>query len=345
MLKCKKLKGLIVKPILAVLMVLMCGMIFTGCSKDSGKENKESSEESSEDDKKVSAEFNVAVMKGPTAIGFIKAWDDSDEGLTDNKYNVTAYGTADEITAGLIKGEIDIAAVPATVAQALNTRSEGNIKVAAINTLGVLYMISDMEGIDSVSDLKGKTIYTTGKGTTPENVLNYVLEKNGLTPGEDVIIEYKTEATEVAAVMSNMEGAIAMLPQPYVTTVLSKQENMNIVLDMNEEWNKVSDGAPLVTGIVVVNSSAIENKKEAFSEFLEDYKASVEYVNSNVEEAAKLVGKHDIFKEEIAKAAIPYCNICFLDGDELEEKLTAYLNIGNEEENPLELSEDLFYKS
>lgn len=313
-----------------MLVIVMSISMLAGCGKKT-ENNKENDGEViiSEDE---SAQFNVAMLKGSTAIGFVKAWDESEEGLTKNEYNVKTYGTADEINAGLIKGEIDIAAVPATLVPALNERSDGNIKVAAINTLGVLYMISDMEGINQITDLKGKTIYTTGKGTTPENVLNYVLEKNGLTPGEDVKIEYKTEATEVAAIMSSTKDAIAMLPQPYVTTVLAKQENMKIVLDMNEEWEKVSDGTLLVTGVVVVNTSSIENKTKAFELFLEDYENSVQYVNSNVEEAAKLVGKYDIFKEEIAKKSIPYCNICFIKDDEMKKNLIDYLNIGSSTE-------------
>ena len=143
--------------------------------------------------KEDAREYQVAVLKGPTAIGFIKAWEDSDNGETINKYNVTAYGAADEITAGIAKGTIDIAAVPCNLASVLYSKTDGDISVSAINTLGVLYMISSSDEIQSVKDLKGKTIYTTGQGTTPEYTLNYILTQNGLTPGEDVKIEYKAE--------------------------------------------------------------------------------------------------------------------------------------------------------
>lgn len=312
-------------------------------TKDKDKSEAQATEEFTKDDAK---EYNIAMLKGPTAIGFIKAWDDSDNGSTLNKYNVTAYGTADEITAGLVKGEIDIAAVPCNLASVLYNKTEGKIKVAAVNTLGVLYMVSTSDDIKSVSDLKNKTIYSTGQGTTPEYTLNYILEQNGLKPGEDVTIEYKSEATEVAAAMSEAEDAIAMLPQPYVTTVLSQNENMKIVLDMTEEWKKVSEDSSLVTGVVVVRNEVVEENEKAFKRFLKDYKESTEYVNANVEDAAALVEKHDIFKAAVATKAIPYCNITFVEGDNMKADITSYLEVlytANPQSVGGKLPDDNFY--
>lgn len=335
MMKTTKLLALLLSVVLVMAM-------FTGCGKkdsdDSSKDKNETqatengTEETSEKETEAftaddAKEYNIAMLKGPTAIGFIKAWEDSDNGDTLNQYHVTAYGTADEITAGLVKGEIDIAAVPCNLASVLYNKTEGQIKVAAINTLGVLYMISTSDSIKSVSDLKGKTIYTTGQGTTPEYTLNYILEKNGLTPGEDVTIEYKSESTEVAAAMSEAEDAIAMLPQPYVTTVLSQNENMKIVLDMTEEWEKVSEGSSLVTGVVVVRNDVIEENEKAFEQFMKDYSASAEYAVENVEETANLVEKHDIFKAAVATKAIPYCNIKFVTGNEMKTSIESYLEV------------------
>lgn len=331
-----------ISVIMLSLIMVLC--IFTGCGSESGSNissgservsnesnNSESnSNEAGTDNEKeyVSAEYNVAVLKGPTAIGFIKLWNDSDNNAADNKYNFTAYGMADEITAGIIKDEIDIAAVPCNLASVLYNKTGGKIKIAAINTLGVLYMLSDDESIKSVSDLKGKTIYTTGQGTTPEYTLNYILEKNGLAVGEDVKVEYKSEATEVAAVMSKMEGAVAMLPQPYVTSVLANNEKMKLVLDMTDEWNKVSDGE-LITGVVIVRNEVLESNPEAFEKFMEEYKLSTEYANNNVDSAAEMVASKDIFKAEVAKKAIPYCNIVFIDGDTMKENVESYLNVLN----------------
>lgn len=332
------------KKILTVILSLVIVMtLLSGCGKnETDKEAKNSTSADSMDketDEKTDSEaeeftaedareYNVAMLKGPTAIGFIKAWNDSEtaENSDNNKYNVSVYGAADEITAGIVKGDIDIAAVPCNLASVLYNKTNGKIKVAAINTLGVLYMISTSDDISEVKDLKGKTIITTGQGTTPEYTLNYILEKNGLKVGEDVKVEYKSEATEVAAAMSETDDAVAMLPQPYVTTVLLKNEKMKIVLDMTKEWEKVSDGS-LVTGVVIVRNEVIEENKKAFDKFLEDYKKSTEYVNSNVEEVAEMVEKYDIFKAAVAKKAIPYCNIKFVSGDEMKSDISSYLNV------------------
>lgn len=344
------------RKVLAMVLALLVVFAMTGCSlskeeknnslnDDNRKKNEDvSKEEFTEAD---SREYNIAMLKGPTAIGFIKAWSDSDDDNTLNKYHVTAYGTADEITAGIIKGEIDIAAVPCNLASILYHKTEGKIKVAGINTLGVLYMISASDDIKEISDLKGKKIYTTGQGTTPEYTLNYILSRNGLTPGEDVTIEYKSEATEVAGIMSQTEDGVAMLPQPYVTTVLSQNENMKIVLDMTEEWSKVSDDSSLVTGVVIVRNEVIEENEKAFAQFLKDYRESTEYVNADVEEAAQLVEKHDIFKAAIAQKAIPYCNITFIEGEDMVSNIESYLNV-LKEANPQSVGgslpgEDFYY--
>lgn len=321
--------------LVAILVITFSMTLLVACG-NKKDESKNDSKESVNSETDVSVEneekfepesYNIAMLKGPTAIGFVKAWDDSDNGNTENEYKVTAYGTADEITAGIVKGDIDIAAVPCNLASVLYNKTEGKISVAAINTLGVLYMVSDDDSISSVADLKGKTIYTTGQGTTPEYTLNYILKENGLTPGEDVTIEYKSEATEVSAMLSKTSGAIAMLPQPYVTSVLMQNENMSIVLDMTEEWNKVSDGNDLVTGVVIVRNEVVENNPKAFEEFMKDYESSTLYATENIEETANLVEAHDIFKAAVATKAIPYCNIKFIKGEEMKSAIENYLNV------------------
>jgi NitT/TauT family transport system substrate-binding protein len=177
--------------------------------------------------------------------------------------------------------------------------------------------------------LKGKTIYLTGKGTTPDYVLQYVLEKNGIT-SSDVTLEYKSEATEVAAVLAKEEGAIGLLPQPFVTATMVQNDALNIVFDMNDEWNNLQgeNGSMMVTGVTIVRREYLEENEAAVRIFLEDHKYSAEYVNNNVEAAATLVVKEGIIeKEPIAKKAIPNCNITYIDGEEMKQALSGYLDV------------------
>ena len=200
-----------------------------------------------------------------------------------------------------------MALAPCNPAGVLHNKDWGVQRSAAVNTLGVLYVVTTGDDITSVADLAGKTIYTTGKGTTPEYVLNYVLTQNGLTPGEDVTIEYMSEATEVLAAMQASSGyPVAMLPQPYVTTAQMQMEGLKVALDMTEEWDKVSPDSALVTGVVVARKEFVEQNEAAFNEFLEDYKASTEFVNANVDEAAALVAGYEIVpKSPSRKKALP----------------------------------------
>lgn len=271
---------------------------------------------------------NVAALKGPTAMGMVKLMDDESE-AEDSHFNFTIAAAADEITPKLVQGELDIAAVPANLASVLYNNTQGQIQVLAVNTLGVLYIVESGDTVHSVEDLRGKTIYSSGKGSTPEYALSYMLSQNGIDPATDVTIEWKSEHSECVAALAAEENAIAMLPQPFVTTAQMKNETIRVALDLNEEWEKLSSNgdqkATLITGVVVARKEFTENNPELTAQFLERYQASVEYVNSDTDGAAALVGKFDIVPEAVAKKALPQCNITFIAGEELKEKLSSYL--------------------
>lgn len=273
------------------------------------------------------ATFKIASLKGPTTMGMVELMNKSENGEYENTYDVTVYGTADEFVAAFSKGDINVANIPSNLASVLYYKTNGNIKIAAVNTLGVLYVIST-GNVKTVADLKGKTLYTTGKGTTPEYVLNHVLTVNGIDPEKDVKIEYLSEATEVASKLSDASSdTVALLPQPYVTVVTSQNKSYQISLDMNKEWEKVSGGTPIVTGVVAVNKAFYENNKGAFEQFLADYADSVKYVNENNADAAALIEKYGIIKAAVAEKALPYCNITLLTGDEMHSAVLAYLDV------------------
>ena len=276
---------------------------------------------------KEKVNVNIAAMKGPTALGMLKIMEDAEAGNTANNYTFTIAGAADEITASVIKGDIPIAAVPCNLASVLYNKSQGGITMLGINTLGVLYIVETGDPVQSVADLKGKTIYSTGKGTTLEYTLNWLLKSAGIDPEKDVTIEFKSEATEVAAMLSQTENAVAMLPQPYVTTVLNNNEKARIALDITKEWEALNEGSTVVTGVVVANTKFLNENPDVVNAFMEEYVVSAAYTVENVEEAAALSEKFDIFKAAIAKKAIPYCNIVMIEGEEMKTKATAYLQV------------------
>ncbi len=300
------------KRLTTILLVMMLGVTVIACGKE-----------------EVSASVRVGSLKGPTSIGLVELMECAEYNETENDYSFIMETAADTLLAKMVQKELDIALVPANVASVLYNKTEGGVMVIDINTLGVLYMISGDESIADIRDLQGKTIYLTGKGTTPDYVLQYVLEGNGLTL-DDVTLEYKSEATEVAAVLTSDETAIGLLPQPFVTATIVKNENLDIIFDMNAEWNKLQgeDGSMMVTGVTVVRKEFLEQNEDAVKLFLEDHKQSAEYVNNNVEAAASLVVKTGIIeKEPIAKKAIPNCNITYIDKEEMKTALSGYLDV------------------
>ncbi len=316
-------------------------------SLENGEENKVIAETAESTTPGEKMDINIAALKGPTAMGMVKIMEDSEKGEAANNYDFTIAGAPDEITAGIIKGDFDIAAIPCNLAAVLYNKSGGGLAVAGINTLGVLYIVETGKEINSVEDLKGKTIYSTGKGTTPEYTINYLLSSHGIDPAKDVTVEYKSEATEVAAILNEATDAVAMLPQPYVTTVMMNNKNIRIALDVTKEWDKIStNGSTVVTGVIVINKKFLESNKESVDTFLTEYEESAQYVNSNNEEAAALIEKFDIFKAAPALKALPYCNITSIQGEEMKGKISGYLETLFEQ-NPDtvggKLPDDTFY--
>ena len=266
----------------------------------------------------------VLALKGPTAMGMVQMMDNPGE------REFTIAGAVDAVGPALVKGEADIAAVPANLASVLYNNTEGAVQVAAINTLGVIYIVESGDSVHAVEDLRGKTIYASGKGATPEYALNYILSGNGIDPEKDVTIEWKSEHAECLAALMAGEG-IAMLPQPFVTTAQMKAEGIRVALDLTEEWERLAAAeetpSAMLTGVVVVRRAFAEAHPQAVSDFLDDYAASVAFVNSETEAAAELIGKFDIVPAAVAARALPACNIVYIDGDEMEEKLSGYLGV------------------
>ncbi|MBO5207765.1 MAG: ABC transporter substrate-binding protein [Lachnospiraceae bacterium] len=274
-------------------------------------------------------DINVGSLKGPTSIGLVYLMDQAKNGEAANNYNFTMATAADELLPKMISGEMDIVLVPANVASVLYNKTEGGVSVIDINTLGVLYMVSGDSSIQTMTDLKGKTIYLTGKGTTPDYVLQYLLTENGMTT-DDVTLEYKSEATEVAAVLAENPDAIGVLPQPFVTAACIQNEALTVVMDLNAEWNAVQGegGSSLVTGVTVVRNEFLAENPEAVAKFMEEHEASAAYANENVEAAAELVAAEGIIeKAPVAAKAMPKCNITYIDGEDMKTALSGYLEV------------------
>lgn len=274
--------------------------------------------------------IRVGSLKGPTSIGLVSLMHEAEAKATVNNYDeFTIAAAADELNTQFVKGELDIILIPANVASVLYNKTGGEVTVLDINTLGVLYMVSADTSITDIASLSGKTVYLTGKGTTPDYVLQYLLAENGVDLSE-VTLEYKSESTEVAAVLSENPDAIGLLPQPFVTTACAQNDKLSVILDMTAEWKKVQgeDGGQLVTGVTIVRNSFLEEHPQAVAQFIKEHQASTEFVETNLDTAAGYVADLGIIaKEEIAKKAIPECNIVCLTGKDMKASLETYLQV------------------
>lgn len=307
-----KIKPFLTRTVLVLISIVTASVLFS-CS---GKSN---------DTSKTAV--RVIALKGPTGIGMVKLMDDDAQEQALNDYEFTIASAPDEVTAEVIKGDFDIAAVPSNLAAVLYAKTEGAIQIAAVNTLGVLYILETGDLIQKVSDLEGKTIYATGQGSTPEYILNYILESNNITAQ----VEYYSEHAELASLMAANAGdiVIGMLPEPNVTSVLNSNPNARIALNLTEEWANAAalngESSALIQGCIIVNKDFADNNKEALDTFLNEYNSSVAYVNNNVAEAAELTVTYGIIPvASVAEAAIPNCNITYIDGEDMKMQLSGF---------------------
>lgn len=265
-------------------------------------------------------------LKGPTTMGMVKFLDDVEKGLSGVDCEFTLAANVDEVSPKLIKGELDIAAVPANLASVVYNNTDGAVQLLAINTLGVTYIVDTGDNVHSVEDLRGQTIYSPGKGSVVEYTLRYILQSNGIDPDKDVTIEWKSEATEVVAALKN-GGGIAMLPQPFVVVAQTNIEGLRVALNLVEEWDALNTGSVFVTGVLAVRRDFAEKYPQQLSAFLDEYKASIEYANTNIPETAQLVEQYDIVKAAVAEKALPYCNIAYYEGAEMKSVIEGYFEV------------------
>lgn len=271
--------------------------------------------------KQDDTEIRIAALKGPTGMGMVKLADKQNY----PNYTVSIEASPDALNPRIISGEVDVAAVPVNLASVLYNKLDGDISVLAVSTLGVLYVVEAGSEVNSVADLAGKTVYATGQGATPEYILNYLLDKNGVAGSVEV--NYVGEHAALATMLADGSAEIGMLPEPNVTSTLAGNDNLRIALNLTEEWNKVCS-TELVQGVVIARKSFVNEHPEAIEQFLREYEKSSAFVNENIDEAAKLIVDARILGNvEIAKKAIPNCNISFSKGEAMHKAVEGMLAV------------------
>ena len=314
------------KKIIALTLTLLMLLGLTACGPTDNNSSVQTGTTSSTEEVKLT-EANVYVLSGPTGIGAANLRDKADKGQTEGEYNITVVAQPDEVVAKISNKEADIAAIATNLAAKLYNKTEGNLTVLAVNTLGVLNVVTPAGvEIKSLKDLKGKKVYTTGQGSNPEYIINYLLEKNEIK--NNVTLEFKDEGTELLSVWATDPNAIIIAPQPVATTLTVQNAGSKIALDLTKEWEKVDNKSALMMGCVIVRNEFLKDNKATVDKFLEEYKASIETANKDIDTTATLCETYGIIpKAAIAKKAIPNCNLTFVSGSEMKTKLSGYLTV------------------
>lgn len=312
-----------IKSLFSLLLALTLALSLTACGTQANTEPEQP------DDTPTPAEVNLYVLSGPTGIGAMNLWAAADAGETQNTYHITMPGANDEVVAAISNGDADIAAVATNLAATLYNKTSGGVTVLAVNTLGVLSLLGNGQEVATIADLAGKTIYAPGQGANPEYILRYVLTGNGLDPDKDVTIQFVGEGSELLTVWQTDPEAIIMAPQPVATSILMQNENAVTLFNMTDEWDKVSGGdSTLMMGCVIVRNEFLQENPGAVALFLQEYAASIEKAQSDVEGTAALCEQYGLIpKAALAKAAIPSCGLTFVTGAEMKSALSGYLQV------------------
>ena len=312
-----------IKSLFSLLLALTLALSLTACGTQANTEPEQP------DDTPAPAEVNLYVLSGPTGIGAMNLWAAADAGETQNTYHITMPGANDEVVAAISNGDADIAAVATNLAAILYNKTSGGVTVLAVNTLGVLSLLGNGQEVATIADLAGKTIYAPGQGANPEYILRYVLTGNGLDPDKDVTIQFVGEGSELLTVWQTDPEAIIMAPQPVATSILMQNENAVTLFNMTDEWDKVSGGdSTLMMGCVIVRNEFLQENPGAVALFLQEYAASIEKAQSDVEGTAALCEQYGLIpKAALAKAAIPSCGLTFVTGAEMKSALSGYLQV------------------
>ena len=312
-----------IRSLVSLLLALTLALSLTACGTQANTEPEQP------DDTPAPAEVNLYVLSGPTGIGAMNLWAAADAGETQNTYHITMPGANDEVVAAISNGDADIAAVATNLAATLYNKTSGGVTVLAVNTLGVLSLLGNGQEIASIADLAGNTIYAPGQGANPEYILRYVLTGNGLDPDKDVTIQFVGEGSELLTVWQTDPEAVIMAPQPVATSILMQNENAVTLFNMTDEWDKVSGGdSTLMMGCVIVRNEFLQENPGAVELFLQEYAASIEKAQSDVEGTAALCEQYGLIpKAALAQKAIPSCGLTFVTGAEMKSALSGYLQV------------------
>lgn len=342
---------------------LAAGLGLAGCAGGSGTGSQTGSAGNAGSGTSAAADpttVRIGALKGPTGMGLVGLMDaagmfaagdasETDDGTASdtsaadspvgidpagigalaNTYEFTLAGAADELAPQLIQGDLDVLCVPANLAATLYQKTEGAVCALCVNTLGVLDIVEAGDTIQSITDLAGRTIYSAGRGSTPQYALEYLLRQNGVDPAADVTIQWVSEHAECLAALQNDPSIVCMLPQPFATSALSKVEGARIALDLTDVWNETvaaaGETSQLITGVAVARSTFADEQPAAVAELLDAYHSSVDFVNDDPATAAQLIEAADIVAAPVAEKAIPYCNIVCMTGTDMADALEGYL--------------------
>lgn len=327
-------KNILKKAVLLLMMIGVISLAIVGCQKSDNNIDESNNEDINKENQGQDIilddlDVHIGVIKGPTGMGMAKYIDENSTEDSIINHEFTIAGSPDELVAKIINGELDIAALPTNLASVLYNKTEGEIQIAAINTLGVSYLLENGNEINSFEDLKDKKIWVSGKGSVPEYAFDYLLKQNGLDPEVDVEIDYSLGHEELSAAVAAGDVKIALLPQPHVTVAMMKNQDIRIAIDLNNAWEEATENkSQLAMGCIVINKDFGINNKAFVSEFLKQYELSVNWVNDNPEEAGQLIAKHGILpNEQVAQKAIPNSSIVYIGSGEVKSVLDGFYKI------------------
>lgn len=272
--------------------------------------------------------IRIGVLRGPNGMGMSYLMEENSLDAYETSYQISFLASADKLATRFTRGDLEFATLPTTVAANLYKETNGEIQLLGVNMLGGFYLVENGTSIQTISDLKNLELSSSSRPATAQYVLEHLLEANAIEENEQPKVNYVVDNLKLSSAIVSGEIDIAMLPEPFLSTLLQRNKGLRVALDLSEEWQDVYGDSILPMGCLVVNKEFALKNPESIARFIQHYKTSVEYVNKNQKEAGLLIEKHKLLNNaRQATNSIDRSQITWIDASEVQEDVLKYLEI------------------
>lgn len=268
--------------------------------------------------------IKVVTPDGLPALSLVNMMDTKK--IDNIQLNYKVEKMSDALIVDMLKREGDIAIVPSNFSAQLYNKKLG-YKILGTIGWGSFYVVS-RDNINSLEELKGKEVYTFGKGLTPDLIFQSILEKKGINKNS-IKINYLSSGNEVASLYLGKKVDTIVIPEPILSKVLIKSPTSTIVANLNDEWKNITNsdlGYPQST--LVIKEEIYETNPKFVKEFINKLTESISKLYKNSGETVENVKRNSLsIDTSVLNKVLTRANIFYTPIIDCKEEYNNYFKI------------------